>query len=572
MITDKEAKNRIRILCTSDVHGKIFPHNYVNGGRENYGFGRLAAAIKKLRDENTILIDNGDVLSGSPLLQYHMMNKGKDNPASRVMRAMNYDFVNVGNHDFDFGLDILLDHIKGTGARCITENAVHKKEELPLSLLADSDLDLDLDLDSAISENDSESRKPKSLPAERRSSYHVVEIAGKRIAVFGLVTQFVSIYETEEEIRDLTFFDALERAKEIVSEIKEDGDIDYIILVYHGGFEFDPETGEAIGVDNGENQGYKMLREIPEIDVILAGHQHRLFEGVFVRKEIGLSKGEPENNSNNNSNNSRSCTAYTQPEEGGIYLSCVDIDIESGAIKPSLVRIENDADSEVLAIVEEDEKECQTWLDKAIGESKLDLGVHDELDARLNKTQLVTYLNNLQREHSGADLSGVAIGFGATGLGTEVTMRQVVGTYLFPDMLVKKRITGKVLREYLEKNMEFWTICDGRIEVNPAYLEPFPQHFNYDMIDGVEYAAKISNPVGSRITSLKRNGIDITDDMEFTIVVSSFRAAGGGNYFMISESETLWQSNLTMVDIILKDITERKVIDFEPVNNIEITI
>ena len=59
---------KIRILATSDVHGMVMPYRYSDLKPCNHGFLKLEGVIRKYRNEHTILIDNGDILEGSPLL------------------------------------------------------------------------------------------------------------------------------------------------------------------------------------------------------------------------------------------------------------------------------------------------------------------------------------------------------------------------------------------------------------------------------------------------------------------------------------------------------------------------
>ena len=512
------SENRIRILMTSDVHGKVFPHSYADGSYNNNGFGRIAGTIKELRDDNTILIDNGDVLEGSPLQLFHMMTELKDrepSPVSKVMGALNYDYINLGNHDYNFGPEVLFRHIETTGAKCITSNMVYQGKPM--------------------------------------CSYELIEVAGKKIAIFGLITHLVTQWESKEHLEGIEFKDALETAKSLVAKIKADNQADYIVCVYHGGFEKDPETLEPIGQDTGENQGFRMLRELPEIDVLLTGHQHRIFVNNFDGR------------------------TYIQPGAGGEQIACVDIYPGDNQIEAKLIKVETEAVDAVLDIVRDEEEDCQIWLDRVIGKTGLDLVIHDAFDARLKKSQLITFINSVQLKRSKADVSGVALFQGATGIGPDITIRQLVSTYVFPDNIVVKKINGRILREYLEKDMEYWTVQRDetgieKVIVNPEYESPLPQHFNYDLLDGVEYTAKISNPVGQRIVSLTKNGVPVTDDMELTLAINHYRAAGGGEYHMFGEAETLWEDSVTMIDLLVDEIMERKVIDFEPVNNIRIEV
>lgn len=59
--------NIIRILSTSDLHGMVYPYSYADMTSRNHGLARLRTMIRNLRDENTVVLDNGDTLEGSPL-------------------------------------------------------------------------------------------------------------------------------------------------------------------------------------------------------------------------------------------------------------------------------------------------------------------------------------------------------------------------------------------------------------------------------------------------------------------------------------------------------------------------
>ena len=54
--------DRIRILATSDVHGYIYPHSYADGSSKDIGLAKIKSLVNILRDENTLVLDNGDVL------------------------------------------------------------------------------------------------------------------------------------------------------------------------------------------------------------------------------------------------------------------------------------------------------------------------------------------------------------------------------------------------------------------------------------------------------------------------------------------------------------------------------
>ena len=121
----------IRILSTTDLHGTIYPYDYANHKEHTYGVAQIKTLIDSLRDENTIVIDNGDTIEGSPFTYYHYANNiDKVCPLSLAMKTIKYDFLNVGNHDFNYGPDALFKHIEAVDTPCITSNVLYKDKHL----------------------------------------------------------------------------------------------------------------------------------------------------------------------------------------------------------------------------------------------------------------------------------------------------------------------------------------------------------------------------------------------------------------------------------------------------------
>jgi 2',3'-cyclic-nucleotide 2'-phosphodiesterase/3'-nucleotidase len=504
--------NKIKILMTSDVHGYVFPYSYATGKAADQGFAKVSSTIKQLKDENTILIDNGDILEGSPLAYYHFeKRKEEENPFTKIMNAIGYDYFNLGNHDFNHGEEVLMDHVNKLQMPCISANIFYKGECLS---------------------------KP----------YYMKEIAGKKVAIFGIVTQHIPNWEQPEHIANFSFADALETAKEICRQIKENEEADYVIGVYHGGFEADPDTGEPTENLSGENEGYQICKEIDNLDVLLCGHQHRPMLGT-------------------------SCdTFYIQPAHNGTQLAMVEIDTQSGVIEGHLVDTTAKADPDILHIMEAEEADCQKWLDQPLGTSKVDMVINDEVDARLHKSQVITFLNQVLFDISHADISANALFLFAKGFEHNITMRDLVSTYPFPNTIVIKQINGKILKEYLEAVARYWDVEDDKIIIEKTRDFPTPQAHNYDMLDGVEYTIKVSNPVGHRIVSLTRNGIPVNDDDEFTLCINNYRAGGSGGFEMLRDAPTIKEIQRSVVEVIAEYIEKVKVIDFEPVDNITVEI
>ncbi len=502
--------SRIRILATSDMHGYIYPYSYADGKSFSGGMARLKTLCDSLRDEQTLLIDNGDVLEGSPLSFYHYHQHASSvSPMTACMSQMHYDFINLGNHDFNYGEAALMRHINSVSCPCLCANALYNGKPIG-------------------------------------DSYTIRTIAGKRIALFGIVTSYIPHWETPDHIEHFQFIDAFETAQKITAEIKAKEKPDFIICIYHGGLERDIDTGILTEDDTGENQGSRILNNIPDLDVLICGHQHR-----SICQKINR-------------------TFVTSTAANATELACIDIDTDSRSIAGRLIPAIAEADTEMMKSVQNEENNCQIWLDQSLGSTDMDLEIKDESEARIHKSQVITLLNQIAMHASNSDMAACALFNGARGFKKQITMRNLVSTYVFPNTLTVKKVTGRVLKLYLEKNAEFFCIENGKISVSRSYLWPKPQQYNYDMLDGASYTIKVSNPVGSRIENLCRNGIPIQDNDVFTLAINNYRASGGGNFSMLKDAPTAAVYQNSMVELIADYILERKTISFKPIHNIQV--
>ncbi len=502
--------NRIRILAVSDVHGCIFPERYSDRMTDTIGLARLSTLIDSLRDENTLVLDNGDTIQGSPLAFFHAERHPDEiPPVTAVMNQMEFDYVNVGNHDFSYGEEILMMHLQNLKAHCITNNwYFHGKPFGP--------------------------------------TYVIREMAGKKIALFGLVTQYIPHWESKAHLKHFRFHDACESAKKTVELIRKLENPDYIICMYHGGFERDLNSGYLTEEDTGKNEAYRICREVRGIDVLITGHQHRSLSGKLFN------------------------TVYTQTAADGRELACIDIYPDTDTIEARLLASDLEAKTDLPEEVLREEAECQAWLDQPVGTCQADLKITDEFDARLHKSQLITMMNQALMEYTGADIAASALFQGAVGFRGPVTMRDIVSTCVYPNTITVKKITGAVLKEYLEKNAEFWTIRGEKPDVSAHYLVPNPKYYNYDMADGITYTIRISEPAGQRIVSLTRHGQPVTDDMEFTIAVNSYRAGGGGDFLMMRKCPVVQEYPVTMTEVLTAYFKNHPDADLEPVHNITV--
>lgn len=374
-----------------------------------------------------------------------------------------------------------------------------------------------------------------------RSRIHTTT-SGLRLGLIGVCTDYIPHWERPENIKDFTFLDPIETVLKEMDALKNQ--VDQIIVLYHGGLEKDPQTGLDTERQTKENVGYA-LSLIEGIDVLITGHQHRsLVEtiGTCLVTQTTL--------------NAQECVCITlNPKHAErIDLSKFDVDRQFEAHFSSI------------------EKKTQTWLDQTIGFLPYDLRILDPFKARLHKHALVSFINQVQKDISGAQLSATALFNEPIGFKSLVSMRDLVSTYIYPNTLVVKKIDGKSLRSYLEKNAEYFSVEDDQIIVNPSYAYPKAQHFNYDMIDGISYTLKISNPIGSRCIECLYEGKDVQDDDHFSLVINNYRAAGGGDFTMISSLETLHEIQIDMVDILAQYFMDHPKVELKHMQNIKVIL
>ena len=234
----------IIVLGTTDLHGNLFPVDYYTDKPDNRGLAKIATIVRQVRKENqnVLLIDSGDTIQGTPLEYYH--NKKNNQPPDPMMLAMNalqYDAMTVGNHEYNFGLQVL-------------EKA---RSEAQFPWL------------SANTYN-------KGSNQTHYKPYIVKEMAGLRIGVLGLTTPGIPNWENVPNYAGLEFREPLSEAKKWVPVLRGKERADVVIIAMHMGLEQDLRTGEINpGQVPNENRAIEIARQVPGVDLIFMGHTHR---------------------------------------------------------------------------------------------------------------------------------------------------------------------------------------------------------------------------------------------------------------------------------------------------------
>jgi len=515
-------KTTLRILGTSDLHGYLFSHSYANNTKANLGISNVLPIIQKSREvfDNVLLLDNGDTIQGSPLTYFHNKYKNdKKHFMCDLMNEIQFDAVNIGNHEFNYGIDYLQSYTDNLNCPVVCCNINKNGQKLYK--------------DYIVKQYDN----------------------GLRLAVTGAVTHYIPHWEQSKNIESMDFEDAFESLKRKVKEIREKETIDFLVVMYHGGFEKDIDTGQDDETNTGENQGYRMLTEIEGIDLLLTGHQHRT---IAYSDKRG--------------------TSILQPTCNGIEIAALDVEFvqkdnglvinkkQAQIIRPTIIYEETSMFNGIAPL----ESDLQEWLDIPIGNLKTgNLLIDDLHQARLNKHDIVQFINDVQLEISGADISLNALANSVTGFNNNITYRDIISTYIYPNTLSVLKIDGKTLKKALHQNVQYLALKDDSIVVRDKYIYPKPQHYNYDMYDGISYDIIVGEEESS-IENLSFKGHLIQDEDTFSIVMNNYRASGGGEFAMFPAVEVLAEIQTDMVEIIADYIMKYKVIDVVNAKNITV--
>ncbi len=297
-----------------------------------------------------------------------------------------------------------------------------------------------------------------------------------------------------------------------------------------------------------------MLKEIDGIDLLLTGHQHRTLTGKSYS------------------------TYYMQPSLNGQGLGKVDIDftLDDGKWNYEISSINIlstdgiDVDNNLLDLVTTYEDKTQSFLDTPIGKTKKDLIISDQLEARVNKHPLVSFINQVQLEYSGADISSCSLGNTVSGFKKDITIRDVIGTYIFPNTLVVKAVPGNILKIALEKTAEFFELDNGIPIFSPKFNTPKLQLYAYDMYDNINYTIDLRKAIGNRVSDITFKGISLQDNCTYNVVMNNYRAAGGGDYLFFKDCLTVKDIQLDVIELLINYIYDKKDIIINDLKNINI--
>lgn len=526
----------IRIIETTDLHSNMMDYNYYqNKSVADLGLVRTSSLIKQAQKEvpNSVLVDNGDLIQGSPMGDWASsggFTEKKVHPVIEAMNALPYEVGNIGNHEFNYGLEFLSKAIAGAKYPYINANVY-----------------------------DAKTGKHYFTPYVIKD-YKFKDQTGKtqsiKIGYIGFVPPQVLIWDKKNLEGKVKVEDIKTTAEKLVPEMRAKG-TDIVVAIPHSGISNQPYE------NNAENSaGY--LAEVKGIDAIAFGHSHAVFPSEEFQNypKVNIIQGTING------------IPATMPGRWGTHIGVIDLALSNDSGKWQVV----DAKAQVRGIWDKKNKKSlaepdlnlrkvlakshratKNFVNQPIGKSDAPMYsflalVQDDPTVQIVNLAQIDYVQRFLQgdaKYGKLPVLGAAAPFKTGGRKNDpenftqvekgkLTFRNAADLYLYPNTLVALKINGTELQEWLECSAGQFN------QINPNSSKPQAllnwddfRSYNFDIIDGVNYViditqparydgeCKLINPNSHRISKLTYQGKPVTAKQEFILATNNYRAFGG---------------------------------------------
>ena len=494
----------IKLLGTSDIHGRVVPWSYGADVEDKSGsYAQIATYVKDVRknNKNVVLVDVGDAIQDNQVDVFAKDKKYyKDHPIPKVLNEMKYDIFVLGNHEFNFGMKALDEILKDIKAKKLTANFYHKKND------------------------------KRYIDATT-----IIEKDGVKLGIIGLSTPMSAKFEEDTgNLKDMKFTSPTEEARTQVEKLKAKG-VDAIIVIAHMGIENEnkiPDTGMR-----------DVINAVDGIDVVIAGHMHKDVPSETIKN-----------------------TLITEPHRYGTVVSEVDLTFDINDKKEvKLVKKESktvpvkelEADKKIAEIYKPYHEKLRELNNVVIGQTENEMVPQETkhgVSAAFSKdTGLSSFINDVEQHYSGADVVTFSFDHQKARMNKgDIKKKDIIFNYRYAggDVTVYE-LTGKQLKEYMEWSANYFdTIQPGDTEYRYNAERKKSKYVTYDIFGGVNYKIDLRNPQGSKIVDLTlADGKPVTDDMKLKVGMNSYRFAqlnGKGGIWEGQKIPVLWESKVAM--------------------------
>lgn len=536
------------VLGTTDLHSHVFDWDYYKDAAysdkagNSVGVARVATLIKQQRaakgEEHVLLVDAGDIIQGTSLAYYFARvapitgtdgKPGPKHPMAVAMNHMRYDAAALGNHEFNYGIEVLRKF----------------EQQCRFPLLGANALDA------------------KTLrPAFHPYTVKRICVPGApdiKVGILGLTNPGIALWDKDNVSGKMVFPGLVEQAKKYVPRLRALG-CDVVFLTDHSGLDGSTSYGDALPyVENASNL---VAEQVPGIDAILVGHTHVEVPSYTVKN---AETGED--------------VLLSEPYCWGYRLSVFDFELElhhgrwkvtkktAQTLNPNTV----EEDPEIKKLLEADHELVVKYVNTAVGTCTEDLSAAEScwkdvpIMDFIHQVQMDTVKAGLSAGDAALPLISVAAPFSRTAdiPAGSVTIKDIAGLYIYDNTLYGKKLTGAQLKDYLEYAAKYYHQVPSGTKVDTSTLTNANSFWDYmyDTAAGVDYEIDIAQPEGSRIKNLSYQGAAIADDQVFVVAVNNYRANGGSGYPHIASADIAYSSTNEIRQLMIDYVTSKGTLD-----------
>ena len=564
------AEIRLRLIGTSDLHAYLYPYDYYRDRPdETVGLAKTAALISAARAEcaHTLLLDNGDFIQGAPLGDYAaqrlLADKSMIYPVVGAMNELGYAVGTLGNHEFNYGLDVLEAALRGAAFPFVNCNILTPDGSPYFKPWVILDLSMQ-----------DEGGVPRLL----------------RLGVIGFVTPQIVQWDQSHLAGRAITVGIVEAARIHVPELRRQG-ADIVIALCHSGI------SRRTAAPGDENAALA-LSGVEGVDAILLGHQHLVLPGSDFRGIAGV---------DTDTGGLNGVPAF-MPGFYGSHLGLIDLSFVHGssgwkiaradvAVRPIYVRDGEfvtptaAADPRLLEIARPAHEATLAYVRAPVGEIASPIHSYFALIADDPSVQIVNaaqtwYIRRLTGSVpalAGLPILSAAAPFKCGGRGgpdyyTDVAagpiaIKDVASLYVYPNSLRVVKIPGALLREWLERSAALFLRIDPNSRERQPLLDDAAAAYNFDVVSGVTYAIDVTQPArydndgllvaaeSHRILDLRFQDEPVDPLRDFLVVTNSYRASGGGHFPGCDGSTIVFEAPDANRDALLRYIAETRQIE-----------
>jgi len=444
-----ERSGRVTILQLNDLYD-IMP---VEKGKKG-GLARIAMLRDRIAKESpdVVLVLAGDFLSPST-----MSSVFQGSQMVATLDAAGLDLATFGNHEFDFGVLVTQQRMQVPHFTWVSSNVLDPTTGLPFG---------------------------------EAVSFVLRNFGDIRVAFVGLTTPETQVLSKGG--RNLKFLDPIAATKDVVARARR-AKADFIVALTH----------QDMAADK------KLAAAVPEIDVILGGHEHDPLDAK-VGKTLILKTGSD-----------------------AVALGRIDLLVTVGQgarrveTKWELIAVTDEIPEKpaVAALVKQYEGLMAAELNQVMGTTSVPLDTRNEV-VRVRESPVGDFIADLMREAMKADVAlvnGGGIRGNAVTPAGPLTRGDVLKILPFANKVVKLEVTGDALRAALENGLGQHEKIAGR----------FPQ------VSGLRYVFDPKKPAGSRLTSVIVGGKPLDPAARYSLATFEFLMGGGDGYTMLQQAKVL---------------------------------